>query len=817
MKPDLSIIIVNYNTKDLTLKCVESVRQSMSKSKLKWEIIVVDNASIDPPPQSDDYKLIKNKENVGFSRANNQGMRVVKGNYILLLNSDTEVKKGSIDKLYEFARANEDVGVVSPRLLNPDGSIQGSVFRTPTIWRNIRQYFFGEENLLAKYAPDVDSPVEVEIVSTAAFMITPTALKEVGFLSEKYFMFFEEFDYSRRVKEKGLKIVYFPNSEVIHYHGASGEKLAVPKEQWRRLIPSSKIYHGPLKHYLLFLISWMGQKFGKFIPPVLLILLTVPAIWNLLRPGYFPMQDDLQTFRIQQMDRCFDDFQIPCRWVPDAGYQYGYPQFNYYPPFPYYLGALLHRIGFQYIDSVKILFVAGYILSALALYILVKSLTNSWSGLIAGALYTYIPYKAVEVYVRGAMSEFWAQIFFPLIFWAIYKLIKEGKIKYLVWLSLFSGMLATTHTLMTMIFVPIALVWALFWLIRYKWNNFFKVLIGGLLGFGLSAFFTLPVIFERQFAHVESLLSGYFDYRQHFVSLYKLFLSMEWGYGSSGFPDEKLNLSLGIVAWVIGLVIAPIFALAQFKKHKKTSILVLTLTTLGLFSVFMMHLKSSFIWAKLPFLWYMQFPWRFLAVSIFLLCLLVGFAIYLSGRFKYVLGLIMVITSVYLYLPFFVPKGWLTISDGEKFSGISWEKQLTISIFDYLPIYATLPPWQKAPDLPEVLEGEVKFLEYKKGSNFQKGIVEVSEDATIRLGLFDFPGMEVQVDGQKDSHRHDDCREERYCLGLITFDITSGRHTMLAKLYDTPVRKVGNIVTLTSLGVLGFLALQLKRNEKIPV
>ena len=502
--------------------------------------------------------------------------------------------------------------------------------------------------------------------------------------------------------------------------------------------------------------------------------------------------------------------------MPDAGYQYGYPQFNYYPPFPYYLGALLHRAGFQYIDSVKILFILGYILSAIAIYVLVSSLVGSWAGLISSALYTYIPYKAVEVYVRGAMSEFWAQIFFPLIFWAIYKLVKTGKIKYLIWLAISISLLLTTHSLMSLIFAPIAIIWALFWLFREKWTNLFKVFWGGLIGFGLSAFFTLPLLFERKFAHVESLLSGYFDYRQHFVSLYKLFLSMEWGYGSSGFPNEKLNLSLGIVVWIVGLVIAPIVALLSFKKNRKTSILTLVLVVLALFSIFMMHLKSSFIWAKIPALWYMQFPWRFLAISIFLLCLLAGFVIYLSGRFKYFLGLVLVLVSVYLYLPFFIPKGWLNISDHEKFSGMSWEKQLTISIFDYLPIYATLPPWAKAPEFPEVLDGKVNFLDYKKGSNYQEGVVEVEKNATVRLPLFDFPGMEVRIDGQKVSHRHDDCRVERYCLGLITFDIPTGKHEIFVKLYDTPIRKVGNIITLASLGVLGFLALKLN-NEKVSV
>lgn len=550
--------------------------------------------------------------------------------------------------------------------------------------------------------------------------------------------------------------------------------------------------------------------------PIILIFLTLPVIRQLVRPGFFPMQDDLQAFRVYEMNKCFDDFQIPCRWVPDAGYQYGYPQFNYYPPLPYYLGAILHRIGFQYIDSVKILFILGYIFSAIAMYVLVKSLVGLWGGLVAGALYTYIPYKAVEVYVRGALNEFWALTFFPLILWAIYRLVKTSRIIFLVILSISISFLITTHALMTMIFIPFAGIWALYWLFREKWKSLPKIILGGVLGFGLSAYFILPLIFERKFAHVESLLSGYFDYRQHFVSLYKLFISMEWGYGSSGFPSEKLNLSLGVVAWIVGLVIAPAIALIRFRKNKTISILTLVLSLLALFSIFMMHMKSSFIWAKLPFVWFLQFPWRFLGISIFLLSILAGLAVYLSGKFKYVLGIALIAVSVYLYLPFFVPKDWLNITDNEKFSGELWEKQLTISIFDYLPIYATLPPWSKAQEFPEVLEGDVEFLEYQKGSNFQKGVVEASKDSRVRIPLFDFPGMRVLVDGQKVEHKNNDCRGERYCRGLITFSIPSGRHEIFVKLYDTPIRKVGNALTLISLGTLGFLIVKLKINGKVP-
>ena len=789
---ELSIIIVNYKTPELVKACIASIKKY--PPSVPYEIIVIDN-SVD---------------NVGFAKGNNIGIKKAKSKYILLLNSDTKVKKESIEKLIDFAKNHPDAGVVTPKLLNGDGSLQGSVFRFPSIFRAIRQYWFGEKGILDKYSPDSLSVVEA--VSMAAFLITPIALEKLSGLNEKYFMYFEDLDYCRKVKKHGLNVYYLPESEVIHYHGKSGEKLSDDDNQWKRLIPSSKIYHGSFIHYLIFAITWSGQKFGKLIPFAIVAFLTIPAFFNLLRPGFFPMQDDLQAFRVYEMDRCFDDLQIPCRWVPDAGYQYGYPQFNFYPPLPYYIGAVLHRIGFQYIDSVKILFVIGYLLSAFTMYILVSTLIDKWSGFVSALLYTYIPYKAVEVYVRGALSEFWAQIFFPLIFWAIYKLVKTGKIKYIVWLSAGIAFLATTHALMTMIFAPIAILWGIYWLYREKWDEAIKVLWGGLLGFGLSAFFVLPVLFEKKFVHVESLLSGYFDYRQHFASLNKLFFSMEWGYGSSGFPNEKLNLSLGIIQWVVGIG-AVLLALTKFKKDKRTSILALLLSGVTLGSIFMMHMKSSFIWAKLPFLWYLQFPWRFLAISIFLLCLLTGFFIYFSGKYKYFVGIILITVSIFLNIQFFVPKDWLDITDAEKFSGTSWEKQLTISIFDYLPIYGVLPPWSKAPEFPEVLEGDIKFLEYKKGSNFQTGVVEASKDSLIRIPLFDFPGMTIKIDGKIISHVNNNCSGERYCRGLITFSIPSGKHNVEIKLKNTPVRTFGNTLTLISFGILGCMVLKSRKKN----
>jgi hypothetical protein len=216
-------------------------------------------------------------------------------------------------------------------------------------------------------------------------------------------------------------------------------------------------------------------------------------------------------------------------------------------------------------------------------------------------------------------------------------------------------------------------------------------------------------------------------------------------------------------------------------------------------------MKSSFIWAVLPPLWYMQFPWRFLAVNIFLTSILAGFAVYMSRKYKYVLGVIVIVAAIILNIGFFVPKDWLNITDADKFSGISWQKQMTISIFDYLPIAATLPPINEAPSVPDVMDGKAEFFDYVKGSDFQSGKVKVIEDATIQIPLFDFPGMQVKVDGKKVSHYNNDCRGKDFCYGLITFKLVKGEYLIEVELTDTPIRKLGNFITLISILILVWL------------
>lgn len=257
----LSIIIVSYNTQKLTVACIKSIIKH--KPAFPFEIIVIDNASTDNSVSEikklgiKNLLLLENENNEGFSKANNMGLELSYGEYALLLNSDTEIIDASLTQLVNFAKQTKDAGIVAPQLLNPDKTVQPSIYKLPTISRAIAQYIFKRKGILNKYSLEGAASFVVESVVGAAFLITPVARKRVGELDEKFFMYFEDLDYCRRVNSKGLKVYYLPDVHLIHVHGASGKGGVNTL-----LIESSKKYFGIVRYYLYTFVLWFGQKYG---------------------------------------------------------------------------------------------------------------------------------------------------------------------------------------------------------------------------------------------------------------------------------------------------------------------------------------------------------------------------------------------------------------------------------------------------------------------------------------------------------------------------------------------------------------------------
>lgn len=521
------------------------------------------------------------------------------------------------------------------------------------------------------------------------------------------------------------------------------------------------------------------------------LLLALPTVNSLFRPGFFPMHDDLQAMRLLQMEKCITDGQIPCRWVPDMGYGYGYPQFNFYGPFPYYLSYLFRPLGLSILASIKAGFVLSTLVAGAGMFILVNNLFGPAAGFLGALLYLYAPYRAVDFYVRGAFSELWALSLFPWIFWSIKQVVEHRKYAEL-WLAFSLGALLTTHNISSLMLAPFAITWAAVLLFQDK-KHFkavlFRLGLSGVWGVGLSAFYILPAWFEKQYVHTETLLMGYFDYRRHFASIAQLLFQTFWGYGTSqlGIYDG-MNLSVGILIWVLAYTSAFCFVLYK----SRANLLVLYLLFIGVMSLFMSHGRSSYIWDNLPLIHYFQFPWRFLAPATFFLVLSASSIVLHFNHKKY---LIFALTGLIflLYSHYFSPQSWIDINDQEKFSGENWRLQQTISIYDYLPVFAKAPPGERAPKTLIPITGEILVNQKSSGTDWQRYEIDViSQRVLVQIPQFYFPGWKVLVNGTNYPISFENE------LGLMQLELKQGSYTIEAKLTNTPVRSSGNLISLAA-------------------
>lgn len=262
-KNTLSIIIVTWNTSKITQKCIETINKFLKNV----EIIVVDNGSTDDTVAAiskiKNVKIIKNKSNLGFSKANNIGLQHATSKYIVFMNSDIELIDDSFNQIFSYLQIHPEIGIIGPKFLNPDLSPQASVFPKQSALNAFKEFWLNIPNSYSKYIPDTKQPTSVWAISGGCIIVKKDFFVSIGAWNEKYFFYFEDMDLCRTVHKKNKTVVFYPQCQVIHRHGASGSHLANSENQWKRLIPSSKIYHGIIQYYFISSIIWSGQKWLK--------------------------------------------------------------------------------------------------------------------------------------------------------------------------------------------------------------------------------------------------------------------------------------------------------------------------------------------------------------------------------------------------------------------------------------------------------------------------------------------------------------------------------------------------------------------------
>lgn len=550
--------------------------------------------------------------------------------------------------------------------------------------------------------------------------------------------------------------------------------------------------------------------------------------------GYFNMHDDLQMMRQLQMEKCFLDGQIPCRWVPDMGYGYGFPLFNFYPPLPYLVGEIFRLLQFSFVSTVKLTFALALIASGLTMYILSKEFFGKWGGVISAVFYIWAPYHSVDIYVRGAMNEAWALVWFPLILWFSYKLINSKSetqnkkqysildIRYSIMLALSWAGLLLSHNLMVLVFTPVFAAWCfMFWVKNKDWNKVLQFALSGLFAISLTAFFTIPAIFEQKYVHVDTLVKGYYEFIAHFATIGQLLFARYWGYGASIWgPNDGMPFQIGQIHWVLSLVILVFVILSLIKKKldiQKDSLYVIFFSiAFAWFASFMAHQNSTPIWQHFKPLEFVQFPWRFLTLAIFGFSLVSGAVAVLFKKYAKIgyvaipsLLILLVVINWNYFAPQFGKMG--PLSDEQKFSGLAWNMQRTAGIFDYLPNTAKQNPKDAQNTLALIVEGKGDVTESVQGTNWAKFKLDLESNSVIRINLFEFPNWKIFVDGNLvKSYIPDD---ELY--GRMYLDLEKGEHAVSLKLENTLIREVSNLLSIAAwMGLLGFTVLQFKLWKK---
>ncbi|MEK7450504.1 MAG: 6-pyruvoyl-tetrahydropterin synthase-related protein [Patescibacteria group bacterium] len=518
--------------------------------------------------------------------------------------------------------------------------------------------------------------------------------------------------------------------------------------------------------------------------------ISIPVILPFFHTGYFPTHDgEWAIVRLGDMFRTLRDFQIPARYSGSLNFGYGYPLFNFTYPLPYYLGIFIYMLGTGFVGAIRILFASSVLLSAFFMFFASSILwKNKWAGIISAILYIYFPYRMVDLYVRGSIGESLSFVLFPLLFYLAIKLTDKSSFLLIGGIAVSVASLVMAHNIMAVLFMPLYLV---FILIQAENKKAVKPLfISIILGFGLSAFFWIPALFEKSNILLAKIPIA--DRSLYFVTL-KQFIFPRWGYGVPTDPNG-FSYQLGLVHLAIFIIVVLFlsFLLIKNKKYfKEYSIkIAYILTIITAFFIFLLFRPSEFLWEKIPLLSEINYPWITLGILGFLISLLAGFlSKQVLGRYSMVfLGAI----AIFVVLPYAKPQQYINKGDSYYLTNDA----TTTSSNELMPLWVKKMPLRIAEKKVEIMQGNGDIENIFSNSKQINFSINALTKTDVKVNTIYYPGWKIYVDkiSTKISYKNEQ--------GVMEISIPPGRHTVSANFEDTPLRLASNIIALSTFLIL---------------
>jgi len=551
-------------------------------------------------------------------------------------------------------------------------------------------------------------------------------------------------------------------------------------------------------------------------PFLLLGLLSLPAVYYLLKPGFYEPQDLHHLADIFQMYKAVVSGQLPPRLGPDFLWGFGYPLFNLYYVLPFYLGAAFYALTKSLTASFEFVFVFSLVVSIFGMYLFLKEFFGKIASLAGSILYLYTPYRAVQVYVRGAIGEALAMAILPFVFWGAARLIKTPN-KYNISILAFTlAAFILSHNYLWLLASPFLALFCLglIYIKKEKGKTIKSLALGVFLGAGISAYWWIPAVKEY------GLVSGItpFALQDHFPFIKQLLLP-SWGYGASVWgPGDGMSFQIGIVNLAV-VVVSLAFLVKRKFAGKNGLIAAFALLGFGV-SAAMMNIRTLPIWQLLPIYQFVQFPWRLLFLTTLFSAILGAYLVQtVSKKYTAWIGLFVACLGIILTVAYFKPSAIVHKPDdfylSRMFATASEEGERETASQDYLnwsEDYLLLPEEVKKADrlfIPKITGDEnVTVLEITKTNPVDYlAQVEASYPAKISFYSLYFPGWFAKVDGKNVQIT------QGQPFGQMEITVPTGRHKVEFYWKETPLRKMADFVSVISIG-LGIVLLLSSRGRK---